>query len=97
MAFREISKGIFFTIVASNFPSRACSLFAIRDSLMRLGSILSISENIFSKVPYSTNNLEAVLAPIPGTPGILSETSPCKALKSGMFDGVTPEYLCSTA
>ena len=34
----------------------------------------------------------AVFSPIPGTPGILSEASPCKALKSITCSGFKPSY-----
>ena len=44
----------------------------------------------FSIVPYFLTRLIAVLGPIPGTPGILSDVSPCKPFTSINDLGSTP-------
>ncbi len=40
--------------------------------------------------PYWEISWPAVLSPMPGTPGMLSEVSPLSPMKSGTCSGVTP-------
>ena len=45
--------------------------------------------------PYFDNSFTAVLGPIPGTPGMLSELSPISPKRSIILLGGTPHF-CST-
>ena len=50
----------------------------------------SIALYKFSIVPYFLIKLIAVFGPIPGTPGILSDVSPCNPLTSIKSFGLIP-------
>ena len=54
--------------------------------------ILSTFFNKFSTEPNSLINSAAVLTPMLGTPGILSELSPASACTSITLSGVTPNF-----
>ena len=62
--------------MASCFDTRASSAWFTRFSLRLAPEILSTFASTSSSVPNSWSNWAAVLSPIPGTPGMLSEVSP---------------------
>jgi len=62
--------------VASCLEIRASSALAVRFSLRLAPEMLSMLSRTPSRFPYSCRSCAAVLSPIPGTPGMLSEVSP---------------------
>ena len=80
-------------IVPKNLDISAKSLFSIIFSFcfpFKSSFPSSIDLYKFSIVPYFCIRLSAVFSPIPGTPGILSEVSPCKPLTSISCFGSIP-------
>ena len=73
---RSMSTGTSSWIVASSFDSRASSAWFVRFSLRFAPEISSIEASTVSRSPNRCSRSEAVLSPIPGTPGMLSEVSP---------------------
>ncbi len=70
--------------VHNSFPLISRSLYSsIRSPFL----ISPVCNNNSSTLPYSDRSFAAVFGPIPGKPGILSEGSPVKALKSGICSG----------
>ena len=70
----------------------ALFLFSIIVSLLFFWGISCAFYNTLSKVLYLLINSAAVLIPIPGTPGTLSEESPAKAWTSITLLGSTPNF-----
>ena len=56
----------------------------------RAGESSSACAITSSSEPYWATSWDAVLSPIPGTPGMLSEVSPLSPMKSGICSGVIP-------
>jgi len=82
-------------IVPSVLESIANSLFSNNLSFafgFKSSSPFSIASYIPSIVLYFFTSSNAVFSPIPGTPGILSEVSPCKPFTSISCFGVTPYF-----
>ena len=80
------------TIVVRNLPRRSSSTWS-RMLCWVLGGFTSSSRSINpSTEPNSVSSLMAVLAPTPGTPGMLSVVSPCSALMSATASGPSPPY-----
>jgi hypothetical protein len=78
------------TIVASRFEMRALSACSIRFSRRFVALISCACSSTPSSVPYSCRSWAAVLSPIPGTPGMLSDVSPFSPMKSGTSSGGIP-------
>ena len=76
-------------IVARSFESRAWSACS-RTALPRAGDRSSACAITSSSEPYCAISWPAVLSPIPGIPGMLSEVSPFSPMKSGTWSGRTP-------
>ena len=76
-------------IVASTFDARAWSACS-RIDLPRAGESSSACAMTSSSEPYWATSWPAVLSPIPGIPGMLSEVSPLRPMKSGTWSGRTP-------
>ena len=96
-ASRSNSRGTSLTMVASIFDRSATCSFCRRLSRILGGFTLSRLLKMPSTEPWSSSSLVAVLAPIPGTPGMLSEVSPSSALMSGTASGPRPPYRSRTA
>ena len=77
------------TIVARYLLWRAWSPIS-RSKRCSFGVKSSMWARTPSRSPYSVSNLQAVFSPIPGTPGILSDLSPTRPLKSGSLLGGRP-------
>ena len=58
--------------------------------LRRAGDSSSACSITASTEPYCAISWPAVLSPIPGTPGMLSDVSPFRPMKSGICSGVMP-------
>ena len=54
------------------------------------GDISPACASTSSRDPYCAMSCPAVLSPMPGTPGMLSDVSPFKPMKSGICSGVMP-------
>ena len=76
-------------IVARSFESRAWSACS-RTARLRAGESSSACAITSSSDPYCAISWPAVLSPIPGIPGMLSEVSPFSPMKSGTWSGRTP-------
>ena len=76
--------------VASFFEMRASSAWLVRFSLRLAPEILSMLASTPSRSPYSLSSWAAVLSPMPGTPGMLSEVSPFSPIRSVTSSGGTP-------
>ena len=76
-------------IVASSFESRAWSANWIT-FLRRAGESSSACAITSSTEPYCAISCPAVLSPMPGIPGMLSEVSPFRPMKSGICSGLIP-------
>ena len=76
-------------IVASSFAAFACSACS-RIDFERAGVSSSTCSSTSSSEPYWAISWPAVLSPIPGTPGMLSEGSPFRPMKSGTCSGLIP-------
>jgi len=76
-------------MVARSFEARACSAFSAI-AFARAGESSPACASTSSSEPYWATSCAAVLSPIPGTPGMLSEVSPLSPMKSGTCSGVTP-------
>ena len=61
----------------------------------RAGESSSACAITSSSDPYCATSCPAVLSPIPGIPGMLSEVSPLSPMKSGIWSGRMP-YRAST-
>jgi hypothetical protein len=72
----SISTGTSVLIVASTFDRRALSACVVRFSLRLAPEMSSMWPRTSSSVPKRCSSSEAVLSPIPGTPGMLSDVSP---------------------
>ncbi len=73
------------SIVPNSFDIKANSLLSIIFSLclpFKSSSLFSTFLYKFSILPYFCTNDKAVFSPIPGTPGMLSEESPCNPFTS---------------
>ena len=68
---------------------RACSACS-RIDFERAGDSSSTCSITSSSEPYCAISWPAVLSPIPGTPGMLSEVSPFRPMKSGTCSGLIP-------
>ena len=66
------------TAVASCLEMRAFSACSVRFCLRLAPEIESMLASTPSRSPHSWSSCEAVLSPIPGTPGMLSEVSPLR-------------------
>ena len=77
-------------IVASCFEIRASSACSVRFSLRLAPEISSTDSSTFSSDPNFWSSWAAVLSPMPGTPGMLSEVSPLSPIRSGTSSGGTP-------
>ena len=95
-ASKSNSRGTSLTMVASIFDRSATCSFCRRLSRILGGLTSSRLLKMPSTEPWSSSSLVAVLAPIPGTPGMLSEVSPCSALMSGTASGPRPPYRSRT-
>ncbi len=51
----------------------------------------------FSKEPYFFSRVIAVFSPIPGTPGMLSDLSPVRALISESLKGSIPYFFIKSS
>ena len=78
------------TAVASCFEILASSACSVRFSFRFAPEILSTLASTSSSDPYSWSSCAAVLSPIPGTPGMLSEVSPLSPIRSVTSSGGTP-------
>ena len=78
------------TIVASCFETRASSACSVRFCLRFAPEISSTAPSTPSRSPNCCSSWAAVLSPIPGTPGMLSEVSPLSPMKSVTSSGGTP-------
>ena len=76
-------------IVASSFDARAWSACS-RTAFPRAGESSSACAITSSSEPYWAISWPAVLSPIPGMPGMLSDVSPLSPMKSGTWSGRTP-------
>ena len=76
-------------MVASSFDCLAWSAFSIT-FLRRAGVRSSACSMTSSTEPYWAISWPAVLSPIPGIPGMLSEVSPLRPMKSGICSGLIP-------
>ena len=81
-------------MVARSFESRAWSACS-RTAFPRAGESSSAWAITSSSEPYCAISCPAVLSPMPGIPGMLSEVSPLRPMKSGTWSGRTP-YRSST-
>ena len=84
-------------IVVRNSARSAISRFSVRLFLALGGVTSSRFSYIPSRLPNSASSLIAVFLPMPGTPGILSEVSPSRALISAIDSGPRPPYRSRTA
>ena len=76
-------------IVARPFEARAWSANSVR-FFRRAGDCSSACSSTDSSEPYCAISCPAVLSPMPGTPGMLSEVSPFSPMKSGIWSGRIP-------
>ena len=76
-------------MVASSFEARAWSACS-RTAFPRAGESSSACAITSSREPYCAISWPAVLSPMPGIPGMLSEVSPLRPMKSGTWSGRTP-------
>ena len=91
------STGTCVSRITSAFDSRAWSAKVMRLS-RRLSCLISEARSSsVSRSPYSLMRSAAVLTPIPGTPGTLSEESPISACTSTTLDGGTPKRSITSA
>src|SRR4029453_14269849 len=81
-------------MVASSFAARACSACSLT-AFERAGVSSSACSRTSSSDPYCAISCPAVLSPIPGIPGMLSDGSPLSPMKSGTWSGRIPS-LAST-
>ena len=70
--------------------SRAPARRAPRTAFPRAGESSSACSITASSEPYCATSWPAVLSPIPGIPGTLSEVSPLSPMKSGTCSGLIP-------
>ena len=87
---RSIGTSTSSTIVASRFEIRASSACSVRFCLRFAPEIWSTDSSTPSSEPNCCRSWAAVLSPIPGTPGMLSEVSPLSPMKSVTSSGDTP-------
>ena len=78
------------TIVASILLMRALSACSVRFCLRFAPVIWSTLLRTPSRSPNFCSRSAAVLSPIPGTPGMLSDVSPLRPMKSGTSSGGMP-------
>ena len=83
-AARSSSTGTSRTIVASCLESRASSACSVRFCLRLAPEMSSTWASTPSRSPKRCSSSAAVLSPMPGTPGMLSEVSPLRPMKSGI-------------
>ena len=76
--------------VARCLETRASSAWLVRFSLRLAPLISSMLSSTFSSEPKRWSRSAAVLSPIPGTPGMLSDVSPLRPMKSGTSSGGIP-------
>ena len=76
-------------MVASSFDVRAWSANSVM-FFFRAGESSSACAITSSSEPYWAISWPAVLSPIPGTPGMLSDVSPLSPMKSGIWSGRIP-------
>jgi hypothetical protein len=69
---------------------RASSANSVRFCLRLAPEISSTLASTSSSVPKRCSSSAAVLSPIPGTPGMLSDVSPLSPMKSGTSSGGIP-------
>ena len=78
-------------MVASRLDSRATSSCS-RSSARRFSDLISSRRSYIASIdPNCWSSCAAVFSPMPGTPGMLSEVSPLRPMKSGMDAGVMPK------
>ncbi len=70
--------------------SRASSACSVRFCLRLAPEISSTLSSTFSSEPKRWSSSDAVLSPMPGTPGMLSDVSPLRPMKSGTSSGGMP-------
>ena len=87
---RSSSTGTSRTIVASRLEMRASSANSVRFCLRLAPEIWSTLASTPSSEPKRCSSSAAVLSPIPGTPGMLSDVSPLSPMKSGTSSGGIP-------
>ena len=78
--------------VTNSLLRRAWSANSIKLSRLLFCLILEAFSNRLSKLSYSLISNDAVLIPIPGTPGILSTESPANDWTSMTLFGSTPNF-----
>ncbi len=76
-------------MVASSFETFAWSAFSLM-FFRRAGVSSSTCSSTPWREPYCWISWDAVLSPMPGMPGMLSEVSPLRLMKSGIWSGVIP-------
>ena len=84
-------------IVASSLLISACSQYSTIFFEALGGFTFSASSCTASIQWYFAISAPAVFSPIPGTPGILSDVSPCRAFTSINSFGVTPYFSITSA
>ena len=94
---RAMGSGTFSSSATSLRESFAWSMLARRVS-RRLGCLISPARSSSaSRLPYSLIRAAAVLRPMPGTPGTLSDVSPMSARASPIWFGCRPSHLAMMA
>ena len=80
---------------SSCWPSERSRAWASRFSLRLAPETLSTLARRFSSVPNCWSSVDAVLRPMPGTPGTLSTASPVRREKSTTWSGAIPQSALS--
>ena len=76
-------------IVARSFEMRACSANSVTFFFLA-GESSPACAITSSTDPYCEISWPAVLSPMPGMPGMLSDVSPLRPMKSGICSGLIP-------
>ena len=91
------SFGASVAMVTSSLARRTVSAWSRTSPWIRGGVTSSTRSRSASTLPNWSISLTAVLCPMPGTPGMLSDVSPVSAFTSRCWSGSSPPYRSRTA